>query len=287
MNNQKVIPSVNYHLWEPCNMRCRFCFATFQDVKAILPKGHLPRRDALTVVQKLCDFGFKKITFVGGEPTLCPWLYDLIALAKENGVTTMIVTNGSKLNPGYLQQLQGALDWITISIDSVNELVNLKSGRYSDLMPTNETEYINRCRQVLDYGFRLKINTVVHKLNCDEILSDFICTVNPERWKVFKLLPVIGQNSTKIEDLAITDVEFNNYIQSNSRLARGIELISENNNEMSGSYLMIDPAGRFFDNTKGFHSYSTSINETTVENAIKQINSDYSKFIDRKGLYRW
>lgn len=31
------IPSVNYHIWEPCNMRCRFCFATFQDVKAELP----------------------------------------------------------------------------------------------------------------------------------------------------------------------------------------------------------------------------------------------------------
>ena len=31
-------PSVNFHLWEPCNMRCRFCFATFQDVKqTVLP----------------------------------------------------------------------------------------------------------------------------------------------------------------------------------------------------------------------------------------------------------
>ena len=24
------IPTVNYHLWKPCNMRCGFCFATFE-----------------------------------------------------------------------------------------------------------------------------------------------------------------------------------------------------------------------------------------------------------------
>ena len=78
------IPSVNYHLWEPCNMRCKFCFATFQDVKqSILPKGHLPKEDALQLIKLFADFGFEKITFVGGEPTLCPWLPELIAYAKE------------------------------------------------------------------------------------------------------------------------------------------------------------------------------------------------------------
>ena len=42
------IPSVNYHLWKPCNMRCVFCFATFQDIgTAMLPKGHLGRDGSL------------------------------------------------------------------------------------------------------------------------------------------------------------------------------------------------------------------------------------------------
>ena len=91
-------PSVNFHLWEPCNMRCRFCFATFQDVKqTVLPRGHLPREQALVVVEQLAAAGFDKITFAGGEPTLCPWLGELIALAKQRGLTTMLVTNGSRL----------------------------------------------------------------------------------------------------------------------------------------------------------------------------------------------
>ena len=46
--------SVNFHLWQPCNMRCNFCFATFEDVKrTVLPKGHLPREAALEVVRLL------------------------------------------------------------------------------------------------------------------------------------------------------------------------------------------------------------------------------------------
>jgi len=95
---EKFIPSVNFHLWEPCNMRCKFCFATFQDVKqSILPKGHLPKKEAIEVVKKLAIYGFKKITFAGGEPLLCPWLPDLMKTAKELGMTTMIVTNGSRL----------------------------------------------------------------------------------------------------------------------------------------------------------------------------------------------
>jgi organic radical activating enzyme len=41
------------------------------------------------------ESGLGKITFAGGEPTLCPWLHDLIAIAKKTGMVTMLVTNGS------------------------------------------------------------------------------------------------------------------------------------------------------------------------------------------------
>lgn len=32
MNIPKEISSVNFRLWKPGNMKCRFCFATFQDI---------------------------------------------------------------------------------------------------------------------------------------------------------------------------------------------------------------------------------------------------------------
>ena len=102
-----MIPAVNFYLWEPCNMRCHFCFATFQDVKkTVLPKGHLPKEQAIEVVVALAQSGFQKITFAGGEPTLCPWLSDLITTAKKAGMTTMIVTNGTNLTDAFLENNQ-------------------------------------------------------------------------------------------------------------------------------------------------------------------------------------
>ena len=33
MSAEITVPAVNYHLWKPCNMRCGFCFATFEDIE--------------------------------------------------------------------------------------------------------------------------------------------------------------------------------------------------------------------------------------------------------------
>lgn len=111
-------------------MRCHFCFATFQDVKkTVLPKGHLPKEQAIEVVVALAHSGFQKITFAGGEPTLCPWLSDLITTAKKAGMTTMIVTNGTNLTDAFLENNKQYLDWITLSVDSLVTATNLKTGR--------------------------------------------------------------------------------------------------------------------------------------------------------------
>lgn len=103
MSTPITIPSVNYHLWKPCNMKCGFCFATFQDIDPhFLPKGHLGREDSLIVVEQLARAGFQKINFAGGEPTLCPWLPDLVTRTKEFGLSTAMVTNGSLLSSAWL-----------------------------------------------------------------------------------------------------------------------------------------------------------------------------------------
>ena len=181
-----MIPSVNFHLWEPCNMRCKFCFATFKDVKhSILPKGHLSKEEALEVVLQLADIGFEKITFAGGEPTLCPWLPDLIATAKDAGLTTMIVTNGSKLSDKFLTVNKSKLDWIALSIDSLNTDTNLATGRaISGKIPLQLDYYKSLVDRIKQHGYGLKINSVVSSKNYNENLSEFIRHAKPKRWKL-------------------------------------------------------------------------------------------------------
>lgn len=285
-----MIPTVNFHLWEPCNMRCHFCFATFQDVKqTILPKGHLPKEQAIAVVVALAQSGFQKITFAGGEPTLCPWLSDLIVTAKKAGMTTMIVTNGTNLTDNFLERNKPYLDWITLSVDSLNTVTNVKTGRAkSGKKAIATTAYYELVDKIKAYGYRLKINTVVSAENSHEILIDFIEYAQPSRWKIFQVLPITGQNDVKVDAFLISPNDFNQFLENNrTKSDNKIVSVSETNSQMKGSYVMVDPAGRFFNNATGKHHYSNPILEVGCKNALEQMAYDALKFEERGGLYDW
>ncbi|WP_452221290.1 viperin family antiviral radical SAM protein [Lacinutrix salivirga] len=286
MKPNKIIPSINFHLWEPCNMRCKFCFATFQDVKqAILPKGHLPESKALEVVKKIAAAGFKKITFAGGEPLLCKWLPNLIKTAKELGMTTMIVTNGSKLTDSFLKENKNYLDWIAVSIDSLENENNIKIGRaITGKRPLSKGYYYNLIDKIHEHNYGLKINTVVNKVNYKDNLIELIEYAKPKRWKVLQVLPIVGQNDIKIDDFKITDEEFNQFLNTHSTIKT---IVPEPNNAIKGSYVMVDPAGRFFDNAQGKHNYSKPILEVGIMEALKTMQYDIDKFLTRGGIYEW
>jgi radical S-adenosyl methionine domain-containing protein 2 len=138
------------------------------------------------------------------------------------------------------------------------------------------------------HGIRLKINTVVNRLNVDEDMSDFIHKMGPERWKLFQVLPIEGQNAGHVEPLEILRAEFEHFAERHLHLNRfGIEVVPESNDDMTGSYAMIDPAGRFFDNTLGAHTYSRPILEVGVREAFSQVSFDLQTFEDRGGRYDW
>lgn len=270
-------------------MRCKFCFATFQDVKqSILPKGHLPKEQAIEVVRQLADLGFEKITFAGGEPTLCPWLSELIAVAKNAGMTTMIVTNGSKLSDEFLKANQLKLDWIAVSIDSLNPETNIKTGRaIVGKTPLELDHYKTLVERIKYFGYGLKINTVVSSMNYNEDMVDFIRFAKPKRWKVFQVLPMLGQNDLNIDNFKISDDQFQMFLNTHKKLQEITNIIPESNTQMKGSYAMVDPAGRFYDNTNGTHNYSRPILEIGSRLAIQQVNYDFAKYVSRGGIYDW
>ena len=285
MSNFNFIPSVNYHLWRACNMRCKFCFASFQDVKStILPKGHLSYSESQRLIKGLADFGFRKITFAGGEPTLCPWLSELIKDAKTFGLTTMIVTNGSALSNQFLRGNQRYLDWITLSIDSLSIETNLKSGRISRTFTTDESNYLKLISNIKKFRYRLKINTVVSRLNLNDDLNDFINIAEPDRWKIVQAIPIKGQNDGKINDIMISNQEFNEFVQRHNNHEC---VVPETNNQIINSYVMVDPAGRFFTNENGYYRYTKPILDVGVKTAISEMNYDLLKFTERGGIYQW
>ncbi|GFO98115.1 putative Fe-S oxidoreductase [groundwater metagenome] len=82
---------------------------------------------ARNILEKLQSHGMEKVSFVGGEPLLYPLINDIIRMAKDIGFIVSITTNGSLLNEKSIKCMASYVDWIGISIDSINESIEKKT----------------------------------------------------------------------------------------------------------------------------------------------------------------
>jgi len=230
----------------------------------------------------------RKLTFAGGEPTLCPWLPELIAHAKRSGLVTMVVTNASRCSSDYLEQLAPSLDWLTLSIDSLDSETNRAIGRHNGKgEPLSVDDYASVLATASDLGIRTKINTVVNRINWLEDMGGFLSDSGIARWKVLQIMPVEGQNDEHINDLLIDRSEFDAYVDRHyTRVAgAGIRIVPEPVTSIRGSYCMIDPRGRFFDSSTGAHHYSRPILEVGIKAAFEEVSFDRTLFDERGGSY--
>lgn len=274
--------SVNFHLTKACNYACTFCYARFRNSIT-----HLPLGDAKKIVKGLTAQGTQKITFVGGEPLLYPRLGELIEYAHQLGLTIMIVTNGSLITEDFLEQYGKYINWIGYSIDSCDERVCKALGRHPNKKYSRIISHIELIKKVVpltkSYGIKIKINTVVTALNWKEDMKSLLEELTPDRWKVFQVLKIRGENDRTVDQLLITREQFHEFIARHTMYSP----VAETNDSMTGSYIIIDPQGRFVDNTTGELQYSRSILEIGVNDAFREINFSLKKLYDRGGYYNW
>ena len=80
--------TVNFHFAPLCNMKCKYCF--------VEKTTSFSLEEYSQVIEKLAEF-FSRINFVGGEPTVSPYLIPLVRKAKSLGLECSMVTNGYEL----------------------------------------------------------------------------------------------------------------------------------------------------------------------------------------------
>ena len=283
-------PAVNWHFWPWCNYGCTFCFATFPDIQHA---DRLKEEDAVRVPRLLAEEGAEKITFVGGEPTLCPFLGKLLMAAKDAGLTTCIVSNGTGISEEFLDEWNHLIDWVGLSIDASNDQIHSRIGRgLKRDLNVGHSHHLEQAKQVWENcrnrGIRMKLNTVVCKENLHDDMTGLVLELRPERWKVFEVLPVKGQNDGVVDGLLLGEGEFETWLNRHSWVAeKGVQFVPESNDLMRGSYAMMDALGRFYTNVNGGHEYGPSILEMGVKEAWEQNHFLEERFNERGGLYEW
>ena len=283
-------PAVNWHFWPWCNYGCTFCFATFEDIDR---SNSLEKELGFKLLEEMAAEGVEKVTFVGGEPTLCPWLGEYLVKAKSLGLTTCIVSNGTGLSEEFLDSWHEYIDWVGISIDASDDRLHYIMGRGTKAdLAEGRSRHLEaalsaweRCQKL---GIRMKLNTVVCKANLDNNMTETVLQLMPERWKAFQVLPIDGQNDGRVEDLLISEDEFLEWVERHKGVSNeGINFISETNELMTGSYVMIDSLGRFYSNIEGAHKYTRSILEIGIKEAWRENQFNEHHFIEREGIYDW
>lgn len=258
---------INWHFTEACNYKCRYCYAKWHGnekellhdwarIKKLLDelKSFFDPGNTCNPIRQTLTWSGIRLNLAGGEPLLYPnAALRALTYARSIGMNTSVITNGSRLTTELVSQLARLVSMIGISIDSVDSAVNKEIGRIDGrgvLMDTQELAVFLNLATEVNPELKIKINTVVNAQNAHEDLGNALAALSPNRWKVFRMLPVVT------DDLAVTSEEFDAFTARHERYFD--VMCVEDNDVMSESYLMIDPLGRFFQNTKGQQGYNYS-----------------------------
>ena len=107
--------------------------------------------------------------------------------------------------------------------------------------------------------------------------------LKPERWKVFQVLHIEGQNDRHFNELSITDAEFSYFKSINQEWPRGTKTVFERNKDMIGSYFMLSPGGMVFSNRDGTNYSLTSLEDVRKRNIAQFL--DVQKYVKRGAIY--
>lgn len=293
--NQLVI---NWHVTEVCNFRCNYCYAKWDQrdpTRDLIQSQKLTRdllseiwevfapRNSRNVLRQAIDWKRVRINFAGGEPLVFRENVQFaIREAARLGFDVSIITNGSRLDAKTMTAIAPHLDWLGVSIDATDQITNAaigrRDGRGVQLDFASLSDGLELGRRV-GPNMKVKINTVVCRENHGCNLNGMIDVLRPDKWKVLRALPTVTTSGE------VSDEQFAQFIRRH-QLHKAIMRV-EDNSDMLGSYLMIDPHGRFYQNhaaarTEGY-VYSRPILDVGAGSALKDIEFSAAAFARRYG----
>ncbi len=127
-------------------------------------------------------------------------------------------------------------------------------------------------------GIELKINTVVNQYNLHEDFSEFLSIVQPDRWKIFQVMPIDQKTD---EEFCITEQEFQSFVHRHKAFSDIMYV--ENNDMMADTYIMLDADARFMDTQHKVKVTQKSLFNPSVDviNELSKTSYDITKYHKR------
>ena len=150
--------SVCWNITSRCNENCQFCYRIMCTKENTYEQNN-------KILDVLIGLKIDKITWTGGEALLYPHLFDLMKKAHYNNIKNNIITNGRLLNPNTIDEIEKYTDYVTLSLDSLDDNVNNCIGR--------GIEHGKHILELLEYlknkNIIVKLNSIVTKQNINNL----------------------------------------------------------------------------------------------------------------------
>ncbi|XMB85420.1 radical SAM protein [Mycoplasmatota bacterium WC44] len=244
MGEKRFDLKFNYHYTTQCDMKCSYCFKPSD--------GDLDESLIISTFKNICKVT-SKVNLVGGEVFLdVELLYKLVRLGVENGTEISIVTNGlilSKILDNWkIKYIIKNITLLGISVDSFSVRKNLSIKRCNIKKETLDFQkVVDISKLCSELGTPIKINTVVSKINLNEIFMEKIQTINPLKWKLLQVV-------TDDEEVAISQKELQQFAVSN--FVEKIDIRVEDTKLLTNSYIICNSRGTIFHNQKFYQEHN-------------------------------
>lgn len=177
--DNKNLRNLELNLGKGCNNRCVFCMSG--KVENTLHHLMLPVREAKKEIEKYYKKGCRSLGFLGGEPTIYPYLFDVVRYAKKIGYERISLTTNGRLcdDRAFCEKLIDAgVNRFSVSIHSHEEktedAITRVPGNFKRKIKGLKNLVALQKKELIPYG--VSINAVISKYNyknLDEFLSFF------------------------------------------------------------------------------------------------------------------
>lgn len=111
------------HVTDECNLHCLYCYnASQRSYMSKCARGkslsYLTSPQIRHLLDDVSELELKEVVFTGGEPLCRRDVCDLAAYAKDQGLSTTLLTNGTLIGKRIASHISKSFDSVVISLDS-------------------------------------------------------------------------------------------------------------------------------------------------------------------------
>lgn len=128
-------PVVVWNCTPRCNLDCRHCYASSGQKSS---QEVMDTETAREFIDQLAEFSVPVLLFSGGEPLLRNDIFTLLNYCTQQGIRTVISTNGTQLTPENVKKIQQTgVSYVGVSLDGIgpkNDEFRGQKGAYSQTL---------------------------------------------------------------------------------------------------------------------------------------------------------